>query len=157
MAGVSRGELRTSVDAESAFYTAFEGADIDAMMAVWASGETDDLMCIHPHGPRLIGYTQIRESWEQILTHSPPMRLEISERHVVAVDSLAIHYVNEHIHVGDDDGPRFTVMATNVYRRTEHGWRMILHHASPTPESLEQVSIDSSKTKKRQAEDIILH
>jgi len=154
---VSHGELESSVEAEVAFYSAFEGADTEAMMAVWANDETDDLVCIHPHGPRLVGYTQIRDSWEQILTHSPPMRLKISGRRVVADGSLAIHYVNEHIHVGDDQNPRFTILATNVYRRTENGWRMILHHASPTPESVEQAGLGSEEANETQSEDIILH
>ncbi len=127
---MSGDSLKNSTDAEAAFYSAFEAADTDAMMAVWAKDESDDLVCIHPHGPRLVGYAQIRASWEQILTHSPPMHLKLSGRHVVATDSLAIHCVHEHIRVGDEDGAQFTVMATNVYRRTQSGWRMILHHAS---------------------------
>jgi hypothetical protein len=27
-----------------------------------------------------------------------------------------------------------TVLATNAYRRTESGWLMVLHHASPAPQ-----------------------
>ena len=34
-------------------------------------------------------------------------------------------------------GERFeqqgTVVATNAYRRTGHGWKMVIHHASPDP------------------------
>ena len=31
-----------------------------------------------------------------------------------------------------DDGPQNAwVVATNVYAKTVHGWRMVAHHASP--------------------------
>ena len=43
----------TPDDAESAFYDAFERADLAAMMVVWA--EDDDVVCVHPPGPRLTG------------------------------------------------------------------------------------------------------
>ena len=44
----------TAQDAETAFYDAFERADVAAMMAVWA--EDDDVVCVHPSGPRLVGF-----------------------------------------------------------------------------------------------------
>ncbi|HXZ95937.1 MAG TPA: nuclear transport factor 2 family protein, partial [Burkholderiales bacterium] len=53
----------TPQDAEAAFYEAFESADLDAMMAVWA--EDEEVVCVHPSGPRLTGIAQVRESWRQ--------------------------------------------------------------------------------------------
>jgi len=32
----------------------------------------------------------------------------------------------------------FTVLATNAYRRTDSGWRLVLHHASPSPRPAEE-------------------
>ena len=46
----------TSQDAENAFYDALERADLDAMMAVWA--EDEEIVCVHPTGPRLAGHEQ---------------------------------------------------------------------------------------------------
>lgn len=146
----------TSDQAETAFYSAFEGANVEAMMAVWSADQADELVCIHPHGPRLVGYDEIRDSWEQILKNSPPIRLRISQRRVVESGPLSIHYVNEHIHVGKEEEPQFTILATNVYRLTERGWRMILHHASPTPEALQQADADPDDTDP-EAPDITLH
>ena len=45
--------LETAEQAETAFYTAFENADTDAMMEIWA--DDGNIMCIHPNGPRLVG------------------------------------------------------------------------------------------------------
>ena len=46
---------------------------------------------------------------------------------------LAVHSVYEHITVAGEARPRGPVIATNVYLRTERGWRMVAHHASPAP------------------------
>jgi uncharacterized protein (TIGR02246 family) len=126
-------KLLTSTQAQAAFYTAFEHGDLDAMMRVWS--EDSDIVCIHPHGPRLIGVSEIREGWRQILAHSPRMRLKVSELNTFHTDGLAVHLVNENIRIGDAGQPEFTVLATNVYRRTASGWRIVIHHASPAAES----------------------
>ena len=54
-----------SADAtENAFYDAMTRGDLDAMMGLWA--EEDEIVCIHPGAPRLIGHAAIRASWEAI-------------------------------------------------------------------------------------------
>jgi hypothetical protein len=40
--------------------------------------------------------------------------------------------VHEHIRLGKDSQHQPPVIATNVYRLTDNGWRMVMHHASPT-------------------------
>lgn len=134
MVAVEASNFASADQAESEFYRAFQANDLPAMMAVWSN--EDDIVCIHPQGPRLEGYEQVRESWKQILQNSPPIRLHLTEQRRIDGDSIAIRYVNENIHLGDDQEPQFTIHATNVYRRTSGGWRIILHHASPTPETL---------------------
>ncbi len=120
----------TPQEAEAAFYAAFMARDLEAMMAVWAQDE--DIACVHPLGPMRLGRTQVRESWRALFRHSPPMRFLIEERSRRQEGGLAVHIVHEHIRVGDEP-PGPPVIATNVYRRTPHGWRMVLHHASPSP------------------------
>jgi hypothetical protein len=34
---------------------------------------------------------------------------------------------------GTEARTRQPIIATNVYMRTENGWRMVVHHASPAP------------------------
>jgi len=137
MAELTTYRYETPDQAEAAFYAAFERSDSKAMMAVWS--ETSDIVCIHPHGPRLVGPTQVEESWTQIMRNSPSMRFRVVALNQVVSPEIAVHYVNEQIFVGGEAEPDFTVMATNIYQRTDDGWRMILHHASPTPESLRQM------------------
>ena len=145
--------LDTAEQAEAAFYTAFESADPDAMMDVWA--DDGNIMCIHPNGPRLVGQQEVREGWQQIMKYSPSMRFQLTFLDAVMADDVAVHYVNEKIYVGSQKEPDFTVFATNVYRRTGDGWRMVLHDASPTPESLR--SVQERIEKEAEDDEVTLH
>ena len=120
----------TPQEAEAAFYAAFIKRDVNAMMAVWA--EDDGITCIHPIGTILKGREAIRESWESMFRNAPEMQIVINERSRSQNHGLAIHTVEEHIRVSNKP-PSAPVHATNVYRLTETGWRLVLHHASPSP------------------------
>ena len=117
----------TAEEAEKAFYSAFTRASLDDMMQVWA--EEEAVVCIHPMGPRLCDAASIAAAWRQIFSSGERMQIEIGETTTVSAASLAMHSVAEHILL--PDGRRGTVLATNVYRLTENGWRIVLHHGSP--------------------------
>jgi hypothetical protein len=40
----------------------------------------------------------------------------------------------EHVTLGNDQSSRGAAVCTNVFLRTPHGWRMVMHHASPAPD-----------------------
>lgn len=120
----------TSKDAERAFYDAFQNADVDEMMKVWA--DEDSIICIHPMGPRLDGRAAVAQSWQQIFAGGTPMRFELGEVSCLLNGNLAVHCVYENINHGPRLGERSVVLATNIYQSTEQGWRMLMHHASPT-------------------------
>jgi len=54
----------TPDDVEAQFYEALREADIGKLMAVWS--DDDDIVCVHPGGPRVIGTRAIRASFEAI-------------------------------------------------------------------------------------------
>ena len=118
-------------DAEAAFYEALAKADLEAMMAVWA--DDDDIYCVHPGGARITGMEQVRESWRQIFAGGQTLRFQLREQQQVQGMMLSVHSVYEQITVAGEQRPRGPVIATNIYLRTERGWRMVAHHASPAP------------------------
>jgi len=120
----------TPQDAENAFYEALERADLEAMMAVWA--EDEEIVCIHPAGPRLAGHGQVRESWRRIFSGGGT-RLDITQQVATQAMMVAVHSVHESAPATAGQRTPSAVVATNVYLRTAAGWRMILHHASPAP------------------------
>jgi len=123
----------TPDDAETAFYEAFERGDLAGMMTVWA--EDDDIVCIHPQGPRLTGFDAVRESWVQIFAGgNSRLRVRTTESRRFAGPNVVVHAVIEVLSVPGQQGPTQSVCATNVYELTDYGWRMVVHHASPVSE-----------------------
>lgn len=126
-------------EVEQQFYEALQRGDLERLMACWL--EDDEISCVHPGGPRVQGFAEVRAAFEAIFAHgSIDLRVQACRRW--QGEGCAVHSVTERVDVHTDDGPRSAwVMATNVYVVTEHGWRMLCHHASPgTPASAEASS-----------------
>lgn len=114
---------------EAAFYEALQSADIEKLMACWA--DEDDIVCVHPGGPRLIGMGAIRAAFDALFANGS---IRAWPQGVRKIESLAssVHNVRERIEVLTDQGLREAyVIATNVYHKTPQGWRLVAHHASP--------------------------
>ena len=118
-------------DAALAFYQAFEARDIDAMMASWA--EDEDIVCVHPGGPRLVGYEAVRAGWEQLFAGDAKLSFRLDEIVVIETVGLALQSAIEHVTLGEEPKPRGAAIATNVFLRTPSGWRLVVHHASAAP------------------------
>lgn len=113
-----------------AFYQAFEAKDVDAMMAAWA--EDEDIVCVHPGGPRLVGYDAVRASWERIFAGEGRVSFRIEQIVTIETVGLAMQSAIENIHAGEASA-QASALATNVFMRTPSGWRMVCHHASAAP------------------------
>ena len=114
---------------ETAFYQALQAGDLDRLMACWSDDE--EIVCVHPGGPRIVGVQAIRATFEAIFSNG---NIRAWPEQVRRVDALAsaVHNVLERVEVMTDSGPTNAfVLATNVYHKTAQGWRMVAHHASP--------------------------
>ena len=118
-------------EAEHAFYDALERADVNRLAQVWADDE--EVVCVHPGGPRLVGYTMIREAWQRVFANSRKLRVRLSQQTAVTTPFAMVSTLLEHIASLDDENLSAPVAATNVYVRGALGWRMVAHHASPVP------------------------
>lgn len=118
-------------DVESAFYEALEKADLDAMMRVWA--EDEEIICVHPGGPRLVGYPLIREAWRRIFESGRRLQVQLSPLTAVNTPFAATHSLIGHVRIRDTNEMSAPLAVTNVYVRGALGWRMIAHHASVVP------------------------
>lgn len=126
---MAKGSFTSPQEAEQAFYEAFQRADLDAMMDVWA--EDEDVYCVHPGGPRLTGLESIRESFRQLFANGPAMRFELRSAQTMQGGLIAVSSVYEHINVLGERRQSSVVIATNVYINVGGGWRMAAHHGSP--------------------------
>jgi ketosteroid isomerase-like protein len=122
--------MGTPEDAEAAFYDAIARADIHALMALWA--EDDDIICVHPGSGRLVGYGDIRASWEAIFEQGS-LHITTTRLHATHNMMAAVHNVVEEVHRPEGRQPDLHIVATNVFLQTPQGWRIVLHHASIAP------------------------
>ena len=114
---------------EAAFYEALQNGDIEKLMACWA--DEDEVVCVHPGGPRVVGTLAIRAAYDAMFSNGSIRAVPQQVRKVESLTSV-VHNVLERIEVLTQGGPAHAyVLATNVYHRTAQGWRMVVHHASP--------------------------
>ena len=122
--------LENADDIEAAFYDAIGRADIEAVMRLWADEE--DIVCIHPNAPRLIGHAAIRTSWEQIFEQGP-VHIRPVHVHITQNVMTSVHNIVEEVHRSGSKQRDIHILATNVYMKTPLGWRIVSHHASVVP------------------------
>jgi uncharacterized protein (TIGR02246 family) len=118
--------------ANERFYMAMNALDIEAMDEAWAND--GGAVCVHPGREALVGYERIRESWILIFSSSSSMSIAASNVRVQLSDDVAWVVCTETISMMTEEGlTAAAAQATNIFRRKEGRWRMILHHASPIP------------------------
>jgi uncharacterized protein (TIGR02246 family) len=136
--------LATPDDVEAQFYEALQQADLNKLMAVWS--DDDDIVCVHPGGPRVVGAADIRASFEAIFANGAVPLQPQGVRRLSAL-GCAVHHLVEHIAVADAQGLRSVwMLATNVYVKTAQGWRMVAHHASPGGEPQASMAVEAPST-----------
>jgi ketosteroid isomerase-like protein len=82
----------------------------------------------------LIGWDSIRRSWDQIFAGTGWIRVTATDVEVVSMGAHGLVVCAENISAQNHDQVGVAVaQATNVYKKTAEGWRMIHHHASPAP------------------------
>ena len=118
-----------SDELEETFYAALRAGDLERLMACWA--DDDEVVCIHPGGVRLVGLRAVRDAFRELLAQGG-VSLQAQEVQRVHAPGCCIHSVVERLEVMTSEGLRHAyLLATNVYAKTERGWRLLTHHASP--------------------------
>jgi ketosteroid isomerase-like protein len=132
-------------DVEAQFYEALAAADVERLMATWS--DDDEIVCVHPGGPRVTGHAAVRASFEAIFKSGA---VPVRPHHVRRVEAAgcSIHHVLERVDIRTAEGVRSAwVIATNVYLKTTQGWRLVLHHASPgSPGDAQEISSGAPST-----------
>ena len=118
----------------TAFYQAFESADLDTMLDLWL--EDPETLCVHPGALPVRGTSAINRSWALIMANTPYIQFFLTDVEVSVLAGVASVTCTENVLTGDDrTGPDAfggaRAVATNVFVRTEQGWRLWIHHASP--------------------------
>ncbi len=138
--GVSGLSPRTDIElveqANTAFYEAIERGDHEAMSELWLDGQVS---VVHPGWPVLRGRSEVLRSYALIMANTEYIQFFLTDVEIDVVADTALVTCTENILSGgpaEEDGsvgPLIgqLVVATNVFRRTEDGWRVWSHHGSP--------------------------
>jgi ketosteroid isomerase-like protein len=113
------------LEANQAFYRAFNSGDAAAMDGLWA--ERHPVACIHPGWDVLDGRRDVLASWRNILDSpaAPDVTCSVAEARVLGETAFVT------CHEVLPDG---RLAATNVFVREDGRWRMVHHQASPIAE-----------------------
>jgi ketosteroid isomerase-like protein len=118
------------LEANCAFYRAFESLDIEQMAGLWL--KEPNIICIHPGWAKLSGWGPVMESWSRIFDSTFEIAFRIGQVDVMISGDIAVAVVQEHItQRGYDGTARSEVMATNVFERVGQKWWLVMHHGSP--------------------------
>ncbi|MFE9460485.1 nuclear transport factor 2 family protein [Streptomyces californicus] len=125
--------------ANTAFYEALERGDLDALTDSWLPGEDLTVSCVHPGWPVLTGRRDVLRSYALIMANTDYIQFFLTDVNVTMTGDTALVTCTENIlsggpaEDGDALGPLVgrLVVATNVFRHTEDGWKLWSHHGSP--------------------------
>lgn len=122
-------------EANDSFYRALESLDLAAMERVWS--HEDWVRCVHPGQEAIVGWPDVRRSWEQIFANTRWIRVTPTAVSVQLLGPVAMVSCSESITSANETDVGLAVaQATNLYQHTPGGWRLVLHHASPAPVQL---------------------
>jgi ketosteroid isomerase-like protein len=130
--------VSTDVDAVTAanqeLYAAFEAGDVDRMQAIW--DDSDDIRCVHPGWPLLVGRARVMRSWSVLMANTNYIQFFLTGVATSVDGDTAVVVCEENILTSIEDeegglGGTQRVVSTNVFRRRPAGWRLWLHHGSP--------------------------
>jgi hypothetical protein len=110
------------IAANAAFYAAFAAGDFEEIARLWA--DDDDISCIHPGWPAIVGREAVVGSWRDILENPNRPQIACAEPYaIIDGDSgrvLCIEFVNA-----------APLAASNHFRRVNGAWRLVHHQSSP--------------------------
>lgn len=123
--------FNTPADAEDAYYDAIDECDLEKMMSAWDN--SPQAGCLLPMQAFQYGKKTIRELWKTLL--DPARRVDITVNHLQWIEhgDIAIHLLEEMVSPVGTEERQPPIYATNVFRRSEDGWRLLLHVNSPSP------------------------
>lgn len=122
------------LEANRAFYEAFNTRDVEAMADLWQ--RSDDVTCIHPHRNVNRGHADVQRTWRAILTNPDQPRIVFAAEEARVVGDIGIV-------AGREVVAGVPIVATNIYQRSRNAdltdntdtpantWLLIHHHGSP--------------------------
>jgi len=126
--------------ANTEFYAAIEAGDVARIAAVW--DDADDISCVHPGWPAVRGRSRVLRSWAVIMANTAYIQFFVTDARATVEGDVGIVTCEHSLLARTTDeetglGETARVVATNVFRQRDDGWRLWAHHASPVATAAE--------------------
>ncbi|MEU4892475.1 nuclear transport factor 2 family protein [Streptomyces sp. NPDC044780] len=123
----------------TALYEAMEQGDHATLQRLWLDSPDTEVSCVHPGWPVLRGRGEVLRSYALIMANTDYIQFFLTDVEVSVMSDTALVTCTENILSGapaEEEGQLGPlvgqlVVATNVFRRTEDGWKVWAHHGSP--------------------------
>ena len=120
-----------AIETNQWFYDAFNKSDLELMKRVWLDDDPN-VQCVHPGWDSLTGFEPIIESWKRIFSAGQDLEIKLSHLGITESESLVWITCQENLFSISSSGVQLSkVYATNIFKKVQDKWKMILHHASP--------------------------
>jgi ketosteroid isomerase-like protein len=130
--------------ASEQFYAALNrtlNGDPGPMEEIWSHGS--DVSGMHPFGGRLLGWEEVRASWEQAAQAFSDGQVALDDIVVVPITEDAVYTLGTEHGQGrvGDELVRIEWRVTNIYRREADGWKIVHHHTDFSKEVAEALGL----------------
>ena len=116
--------------ANRAFYAALHSLALPAMESLWL--HEDWVKCLHPGWELLMGWDEVRGSWEEIFRSTEQMMVSISRPLVhVAGDAAWVSCLANVTTASQNNISTALVETTNIFVRRNGRWFIVHHHTTP--------------------------
>jgi ketosteroid isomerase-like protein len=114
----------------AALNSTLDGGDSSQMEQIWSHGS--DVSLMHPFGGRMLGWEEVRDSWEQAAQAFSGGQVTLDEMVVVPISEDGAYTLGTHREHGQGSLGEQTVgiewRVTNIYRLEAGGWKIVHHH-----------------------------
>ncbi|MEZ0108788.1 ketosteroid isomerase-like protein [Catenulispora sp. EB89] len=141
-------DIEAITEANEEFYAAAEAGDLDRLGAIWLAGPFEaSVQCVHPGWAPVFGREDVLRSWAVVCANTPFLQFFLTDVRIDVVDRIAVVSLTENIITdmsagSSEEDPGFIAggraTTINIFRRTDDGWRLWMHHASAVMESVEE-------------------
>ncbi|MBS2536515.1 nuclear transport factor 2 family protein [Catenulispora sp. NF23] len=141
-------DIGAITEANEEFYAAAEAGDLDRLGAIWLAGPFEaSVQCVHPGWAPVFGREDVLRSWAVVCANTPFLQFFLTDVRIDVVDRIAVVSLTENIITdmsagSSEEDPGFIAggraTTINIFRRTDEGWRLWMHHASAVMESVEE-------------------
>jgi hypothetical protein len=126
-------DISSILAANAAFYAAFSTGNAAELARLWA--DDDEISCIHPGWPVIVGRAAVIGSWNDILRSANRPQITCRDPYAIATGNGGRVLCVEIIEAS-------ALAASNHFQRINGVWRLVHHQSSPIAQTANQAPRD---------------